>query len=62
MISAEWRELAESYCFTWDNFCKSLFDKSLAQSVYVDGPSTDMTDAGKAAVSTATVVDIIAKS
>lgn len=35
---------------------------SLAQSVYVDGPSTDITDAGKAAVSTATVLDIIAKS
>lgn len=35
---------------------------SLAQSVYVDGPSTDTADAGKAAVSTATVVDTITKS
>lgn len=34
---------------------------SLAQSVYVDGPSTDTADAGKAAVCTATVVDTIAK-
>lgn len=35
---------------------------SLAQSVYADGPSTDATDAWKAAVSTAAVVDTIANS
>lgn len=33
---------------------------SLAQSVSADGPSTDMTDAWKAAVPTASVVDTIA--
>lgn len=35
---------------------------SLAQSVYADGPGTDTTDAWKATVSTAAVVDTIADS
>jgi len=35
---------------------------SVVQSVYADGPSTDTTDAWKAAVSTAAVVDTIANS